>query len=306
MSADPVPDLLVLGAGPAGVSAALWAESFGLSAVVLEQRDGPGGQLLHVHFEPLNFAGGVAGDGREIATRLGHQLERSSARVHYGVGVYGIDPAVPSVRDAAGARWSARAALIATGVRRRVLEVPGEHELEGHGVSFSATQDRERFAGDDVAVVGGGDAAFENALLLAEVGCHVTLLVRARPRARAEFRERVAGEPRIEVLENTRVLAVNGEERVTGLRLASERGDFELPVSAVVIKIGVVPNSEWCAGRLDRDAEGYVLVDEHFGTSQPRVWAIGDVTRPPVASVAVALGQATLAVAAIHTVLREP
>lgn len=297
-------DLLIVGAGPAGTSAALWARTLGVSTLVLEAGPAAGGQLHQIHFRPENLPGAVEGHGPAIAAAFAHQLAAGGIEVRCGAAAAALEPAAPAVRTASGERIAARAVLIATGVRRRRLDMPGEGELEGRGVSFSATQDRERFAGEEVVVAGGGDGAFENALLLAEVDCHVTLAVRGTPRARREFRQRVAAEPRIEVLEGTRVTAVLGEERVRAVRLAGPRGEFELPAAGLVVKVGVIPNTEWCAEAIEVDAEGYLPVDDRFGTSQPRVWAAGDVTRPPLAGIAVALGQGALAAAAIRSVLR--
>src|SRR5262249_4980402 len=138
----------------------------------------------------------------------------------------------------------AAAVLVATGVRRRRLEVPGERELEDRGVSYSATRDRDSLAGHVVAVVGGGDAACENALLLAEAGSDVTLVARAELRARREFRERARASARIQVIEHTRVLEVLGTTTVTGLRLAGPGGESRVPCTGVVIKVGVQPNTE--------------------------------------------------------------
>jgi thioredoxin reductase (NADPH) len=299
------PELLIVGAGPAGTSAALWARSMGVSVRVLESGPSAGGQLRQIHFVPSNLAGVAAIPGPELADRLGEQLAGADIEVHYDTVTTALEPGVPAVRCSSGARYEARALLIATGVRRRHLDVPGERELDGRGVSYSATQDRARFAGEDVLVVGGGDAAFENALLLADVGCRVTLAVRGTPRARAAFQERVAANRRIEVLESARVIGIEGRNRVESARLETSRGVFELPVAAVVIKVGVVPNTEWCAGALERDPEGYVLVDDQLGTSAPRVWAAGDVARPPLLGFAVAAGQGAMAVAHISATLRE-
>ena len=300
-----IPDLLIVGAGPCGVSAALWARSLGLSTIVLERDAAAGGQLRLVHFAPLNVAGAASGPGTAIAARLAGQLVENEIDVRFQNEASGLERGTPALRGAGGERLQAGAVLIATGVRRRRLEVPGEAELEGRGVSYSATQDRARFAGEDVAVVGGGDAAFENALLLADVGCRVTLVVRGAARAREEFHARVAGNGRIELLERTRVVAIEGDRQVRDLSVENERGRILLPVAGVVIKAGVQPNTEWCAGAVERDPEGYVLVDESFATSHPGVWAAGDVTRPPLLGIAIATGQGALAAGAIRAALQR-
>ena len=297
------PELLIVGGGPAGASAALWARSLGWRVHLLERGSSAGGQLLHVHFVPGNYPAGVPGDGVAMASRLAEQIAAAGVEVRYQVEVIALEPGAPAVRTAAGARLEAEAVLIASGVRRRQLEVPGEREFEGRGVSYSGTQDRARFAGEDVVVVGGGDAAFENALLLAAAGCRVTLVVRGSARARRDFRERVAADSRIEVMEHTRVVAVEGDDRVRQVRLEGERGNYPLPAVGVVIKVGVLPNSDWCRGAVETDPEGYVLVDENLATSHPRVWAAGDVTRPALLGMSVATGQGALAVGAIRAAL---
>jgi thioredoxin reductase (NADPH) len=296
------PELVIVGAGPCGVSAALWAKSLGLESLLLERGARAGGQLLNVHFVPTNVAAAATLVGTSLAARLGEQLAEMGIDVRYQADVAAIEDG-PTLRLSDGTRVEAQAVLIASGVRRRHLGVPGERELEGLGVTYSATQDRAALAGEDVAVVGGGDAAFENALLLSAAGCRVTLVVRATPRARPDFRDRVAADPRIEVLEHTRVITIEGEGQVEQVVVMGDRGRFPLPVGGVVVKVGVLPNSEWCAGAIDRDAEGYVKVDESFTTSRTRVWAAGDVTRPPLFGIAVAAGQGALAVAAIRAAL---
>jgi thioredoxin reductase len=154
-------------------------------------------------------------------------------------------------------------------------------------------------------VVGGGDAAFENALILAEAGSRVTIASRGASRAREEFRARVASHPAIEVLEHTRVTGVLGDREVRGVRLEGPKGPGERAVEGVVIKIGSVPNTEWCRDALACDAEGYIKVDARGRSSLSRVWAAGDVTRPPLLAIAVAAGQAALALADIRAELRR-
>jgi len=297
-------ELVIVGGGPAGVSAALWARSLGLTALVLEGEARAGGQLHHIHFPLANLPGVAGRDGPALAATLVAQLDGAGIEVRYESLAVELDPESPAVRTAAGDRFPASAVLVATGVRRRRLDVPGEAALEGRGVSWSATQDRARFAGQEVVVVGGGDGAYENALLLVEVGCTVTLVVRGRPRARGDFRRRVAACPGIEVLEGMHVTAVLGEERVRAVRLEGPRGALERSAAGLVVKVGVIPNSEWCAKVLDHDRDGYILVDRRSATSRPRVWAAGDVTGPSPAAVAVAIGHGALAGAAIRATLR--
>ncbi len=300
------PDVLVVGAGPAGVAAALWARSLDLTARVIEGGPAPGGQLHRLHFHPANLAGVPEGDGAAIAAAMARQLAEAGIAVECGVEATALEgePLAPLVRTARGERLEAGAVLAATGMRRRRLEVPGERELEDRGVSTSATRDRARFAGRAVAVAGGGDAAFENALILAAAGCRVTLVVRGAARARAEFRARVAAEPRITCLTGTRITAVLGEDRVRALALGGPAGGRTLEVEGLVIKAGSLPNSEWLAGALSLDAAGFVPVDAGLRTAHPRLWAAGDLTRPRRPSISSALGQAAAAMAAIRAALR--
>jgi len=301
-------DVVVVGAGPAGVSAALWARSLDLVPVVIEAGAEPGGQLHLIHFHPLDLAGVASGAGPEIASVLAAQLRDAGVEVRCAQPAVslegGTDAEPPRVVTADGGSHPAPAALVATGVRRRRLDVPGDRELEGRGVSYSATRDRALLAGRPVAVVGGGDAAFENALLLAASGSRVTLIVRGEPRARREFRERVAADRRIEVLHGARVAAILGQDVVSGVRIESDGGAFERAVEGVVVKIGVIPNTGWCAAALALDPEGFVVVDEALRTSRPRVWAAGDVTRPAPPGVAPAFGHGARAIGAIRAFLR--
>ncbi len=300
------PDVLVVGAGPAGVSAALWARSLDLEVTLIDSGPTPGGQLHHVHFTPKNVAAAVAGDGAALAARLAAQL--TDAAIHPGCDNVAValegEPDQPAIVTSAGARLTAAAVLVATGVRKRRLNVPGERELEGRGLTTSASRDRAQLTGRRVAVVGGGDAAYENALLLTRIGCEVLLLVRDQPQARVEFRRAVEANRAIMVLQPATVLAVLGEHAVRGVRVQRDGPVEERAVDAVVVKVGVLPNTEWCAPSLSLDRDGYVVVDATLRTSRPRVWAAGDVTRPARASVAAAVGQGAAAVAAIRTELR--
>lgn len=299
-------ELVIVGAGPAGASAALWARSRNLDVLLLEGGAAPGGQLALVHFHFPEHLGWLAGDGPALAEAMARQLAEAGMPMKLSATVAALEPGAEEVtlRLASGERISARAVLVATGARRRRLEVPGERELEDRGVSFSATFDREKLAGRTVVIVGGGDAAYENALMLAEWGGRTTILARAETRARREFRERVAADSRIEVREHTSVVQVLGDDQVRAVRVRDAKGEHDIPCDAVVIKIGVRPNTEWCADVLACDRAGWIQVDRSLATSCPRVWAAGDVVRPALSGVAVAAGQGALAVGAIRAAIR--
>lgn len=302
------PELLIVGAGPAGVSAALWARALELDVLLIESAPSPGGQLHAVHFHPPDLPGIESGAGPDIAASYARQLARQGVPVRAEVVATALEQggadAAPAVRLSTGERIQAQAVLIATGVRRRRLEVPGERELEGRGVSYSANRDREWLARRRVAVVGGGDGAFENALLLTGMGCDVVLLVRGEVRARPEFRRRVAADTRIELREHVRVTGMVGQDAVTALRLSTQAGEAdEVRCEAVVVKVGVRPNTEWCREVLAHDDEGYLHIDARFAASAPGVFAAGDCTRPALPSIPVALAHGAQAAAVIRAML---
>jgi len=302
-------DLVVIGAGPAGISAALWARSLEMDVLLLDAAPSPGGQLHLVHFHPPAVAGFESGDGPALAAVYVRQLTAAGVSwrgdcAAVSLRAAGNDGQPVEVGSAGGEAFAGRAVLVATGVRRRRLGVPGEREFEGRGVSFSATRDQARLAGRPVAVVGGGDAAFENALLLAATGSEVDLLVRGEVRARSEFRERVAAERRVRIHRDARVAAILGDEHVTAVRIERGTAVEELPTRGVVIKIGVLPNTEWCRSCVPTDAEGYVRVNADLATTARGVWAAGDVVRPLPPSVPVAIGQGAQAAVAIRKALR--
>jgi thioredoxin reductase (NADPH) len=296
--------VLVVGAGPAGISAALWARSRGLECRLIEREPLPGGQLQAIYFHPRQLPGVETGDGPEMAAASMRQLEAAGVAWHAntcarlldsgadGPGVTASDAAHPEHV----ARHKADAVLIACGLARRRLGIPGEREFEGRGVSLSATRDRASIAGHDVLVIGGGDAAFENAWLLADAGSRVTLAVRGEPSARRSFRERVAQSHAIDVLTHTRVTALIGDERLRGARLESAAGTHERECGAAVIKIGWAPDTAWCSPPLDADGEGFIRVAASGRTSVAGVWAAGDITRPALFAIPLAHASAATAI----------
>jgi thioredoxin reductase (NADPH) len=203
-------DALILGAGVAGLSAALWLRDLGVESLVFEEMRQPGGQLHEIHAPIMNYLLTFRWEGSRVAT--GILADARAAELPLLVG-----SPVTSVRSRdrtivhEGRTYQGRTMLIATGLRRRRLGVPGERELSGRGVSLSANRDRTQFTGRPVVVIGGGTAAVEDALLCAEVGSPVTLIHRStRWRARKDFLERARKERGIRIVTGARVRRIVG------------------------------------------------------------------------------------------------
>src|SRR5207253_952525 len=185
-------DVVIIGAGPAGLSAARWSDELGLDTLMLEQNEEVGGQLSLIHNPIDNYLGLDADNGEQLRTRFIAQTEGCDFDLWTNVEIESADLKAKRIVLKSGEQLQSIAIIIATGLRRRRLGIPGENEFAGRGIIDSPTRDRERLAGKDVCVIGGGDAAAENALLLAQVCPTVTLVHRRKKlRARREFAEQL-------------------------------------------------------------------------------------------------------------------
>ena len=291
-------DVIIIGAGPGGVSAALWCEELGLDTLLLEQNSEIGGQLRSVYNPIENYPGARFGDGAEFATKLAEQTERAEFDVWTQVELKTVDLRAKRISLRSGEQLQSIAIVIATGVRRRALGIPGETDFVGRGIIESGTRDRERFAGRDVCVVGGGDAAAENALLLAEVCATVTLVHRGKQlRARPEFTERLHGNHCITVFPESVVTRIIGDDKVEAVEIKRQAAikPFQMAVAGVLIRIGVEPNTQLFADQLELDERGYVVVNSVQETSVANVFAIGDVANPLAPTIAGAVGSGATA-----------
>jgi thioredoxin reductase (NADPH) len=286
-------DVIIIGAGPGGLSAALWCDELGLDTLVLESEPEVGGQLLRVHNRVENYLGVEAADGRELRDLFAAQTEGRDFDLWTQVEIEEVDLRAKRVRLRSGEELACIALVIATGVRRRRLGVPGEREFEGRGVLSSGALERERVAGEDVLVVGGGDAAAENALLLAE-SCATVTLVHRGPKlsARREFAERVQGDHRITVFTESTLERVFGSDRVESVEIqrAGALKAMRMAVRGVLIRVGVEPNSELFTGQLHTTARGYIITDGQHETSAEMVFAVGDISNPRAPTVSGAAG----------------
>ena len=300
--------MIIIGAGAGGLSAALWCDELGLDTLVLEAKQEIGGQLLWVYNRIENYLGAQVQNGRELCEAFAAQLEDRDFDLWREVEIESVDARAKQVNLRSGEKLQSISLIIATGVRRRSLNVPGEKELTGRGVFESATRDRESMAGRDVCVAGGGDAAAENALLLAEVCPTVTLLHRGKKlRARTEFTERLRAEHRITVFTEATLRRIIGEDKVEAVEIlrAGAIKPFEMAVGAVLVRIGVEPNTELFREQIRVDENNYIQVTGEAETNVENVFAIGDVSNPLAPTISGAVGAGATAAKVIASRLQS-
>ena len=290
--------MVIVGGGPAGISAALWCADLGIRAVVVEQLAETGGQLHMIHTPILNYPGVDAFDGEDLCSRFAASMDKFEADVITNCEAASIDARECTVTLVSGEVIRGGALIIATGVRRRRLGITGETEFEGRGILVSGAGERESASGKRVVIIGGGDAAFENALILREFAESVTVMHRRSEfSARREFVEPVLADAAINVITEYLPVSINGTEEVESVTVENVNTgkQIDLETDLVLIRIGVVPNSELVAGQVDKDSLGYIRIDGESRTSAAGVWAIGDVANPTAPTIATAVGMGATA-----------
>lgn len=272
-------DIIIIGSGPAGLSAAIYAQRACLDTIVIEKNGISGGQVLNT-WEVDNYPGFPGVTGFELSRQFREHANKLGARV--------VQDEVVQVELSGNVKkvvceeetYEARCVILASGAHHRTLEVPGEEELRGAGVSYCATCDGAFFRGRTVAVVGGGDAALEDAIFLARM-CEKVYIVHRRDKLRGAKRlqERLQALENIEFVWNSETAAIEGNAQVEALRLRQTKTGEErrVDVDGVFIAVGIAPESELYAGQLELDEQGYIRADESGQTSVPGVFAAGDV-----------------------------
>ncbi|MGC2238810.1 MAG: FAD-dependent oxidoreductase [Pyrinomonadaceae bacterium] len=296
-------DVIIIGGGAAGLSAALWCDELSLSAMLLEAGEEFGGQLLWTYNEIKNHLGIEAKNGREMRDIFVRQIGKRKFEFRLNAKVSGIDLEKRKVSLDGGESFSAKALIIATGVSRRKLNVEGEESFKNKGIIESGKRDAQFVKGKNALIVGGGDAAFENALILSETASTVTLAYRGKDfRARREFIEQAEKHPKIKILTETIVSEITGKEKVESVKLENlKTGEtYNFPVKAILLRIGVEPNTEFLGGRLDLDKNSYIKIDQNCETSVKGVFAAGDVANPLAPTVSSAVGMGATAVKTIQ------
>lgn len=300
-------DLIIIGSGPAGLGAAIYGKRAGLDTLVLEKNPMSGGQVLNT-YEVDNYLGmpGINGfemgmQFREHADRLGAEFLETDVT---GISVDGTKRLVHTKKEV----LEAKAVIVATGAVHKKLGAPGEERLAGRGISYCATCDGAFYRGKTVAVVGGGDVAVEDAVFLAR-SCEKVYLIHRRDELRAAKRlqEQLFALPNVELIWNTEVEEIQGDEVVSGLLLHNkkEQKQSAIDVAGVFIAVGITPDSDICRGVVEMDGNGYLIAGEDCATSVPGIFAAGDVRTKKLRQIITAVADGANAVAAAQEYFLE-
>ena len=301
-------DLIVVGGGPAGLTAALYAAREGLEVLVIE-KSGLGGQA-GVTERLDNFPGFPDGiGGGEFADRLALQARRFGVEMLQAQEVIGLRAEEESryIKTADGHEYGARAVLIVTGSTYRRLGVPGEDDLIGAGVHFCATCDGPFYKGQHVAVIGGGNSAGEESLFLTRFADKVTILARGEALTASKVViDKVEASPKIEVRYNTEVVELQGEGKLSGITLRNRTTGLTETIhpAGAFIFIGLSPNTGWLPPEIKRDQIGFVITDTTLQASMSGVFAAGDVRLGSTKQAASAAGEGATAALMIREYLK--
>lgn len=298
MEQNRIYDMIIIGGGPGGYTAALYAARAGLDVLLLEKLSA-GGQMAQSH-QIDNYPGFVDGiDGFTLAEQMQQQAERFGARTEYAE-VYGVNlsPEVKVVESSEGT-FLGRTVVVATGAGPRPLGIPGEQELIGRGVAYCAACDGMFFRGKTVVVVGGGNSAAADALMLSRVAKKVILIHRRDTlRATKVYHEPLMAAENVEFRWNSTVTELIRDQRLTGVRLRDLQTGEEQTIQCdgLFVSVGRKPATELVQGQLELDDGGYIIAGENTRTNIPGVYAVGDVRTKLLRQVVTAVADGAMAV----------
>lgn len=290
-------DVLIIGGGPAGISAAVWCKRLGVECLLLEEQAQLGGQLFTIYNEIIDYPGIQAENGIEMQRKMVQHFMDMDCLYEVNTKVNSIDERSKTVKvkqQETEKEIGYTYLILATGSSQRKLGVPGEQQMTDRGEVYSASADGERLKGKRVALIGGGDRAFEGAHLLASQAKQVYLIHRSTHfKAREQYVEKVLSDPGVKVMTDTEVTAIHGKHHVTSIDLKSENSECKnLSVDAVLIRLGVAPNVELIKEKVTTTQSGLILINEVHQSSNPYIYAIGDAcTTPLFSSISSSAGQ---------------
>src|SRR5699024_8803768 len=293
---DTIYDVVVIGSGPGGMTAALYASRSDLSTLLIE-RGVPGGQLINTA-EVENYAGFKSIKGPELANNMYEGAAQFGAEYTFGDVREIIDGKEYKEIITSNKIFKARTIVIATGAEHKKIGIPGENELNGRGVSYCAVCDGAFFRDRPLVVVGGGDSAVEEGTYLTQVASEVTIVHRRDElRAQQILQDRAFNNDKVDFIWDTVVEEIEGDNNVNALQLRNVKtGEVsELPADGVFIYIGLLPNSDAFLDLGITDQEGWIVTDDHMETSAPGIFAVGDVRQTVLRQVATAVGDGSIA-----------
>lgn len=295
---DPDYDLVIVGSGPAGMTAGMYAARSRLNVVLLE-RMAPGGQILITDWIE-NYPGFPDGiSGPELTMKMNEHAQKFGLPTETAEVVSAeLSDTVKTLHLSDGKAITCYSLIIASGASPRKLDLPKEEEYYGKGLSFCGTCDGPFFRDKVVAAVGGGDTAVQESIYLTKFVDKLYLIHRRdQLRAAAILRERARENEKIEILWDTVVTGVEGEGKVENLRLLNVKTDQarDLPVDGLFVWIGILPNADYIGPEVQRDDYGFVITNAEMETSVPGVFAAGDVRSTPLRQIATAVGDAAIA-----------
>lgn len=302
---DKIYDLLIVGSGPAGLAAAIYAQRAKLSTLIIEKEYISGGQVVNT-YEVDNYPGLPGINGYELGVKFREHADQLGAKfLTAEVSSIIIEETVKKAVTSEGT-YQAKALILAMGATHRELGVPGEKELAGMGVSYCATCDGAFFRRRTVAVVGGGDVAVEDAIFLAR-GCEKVYVIHRRDELRAakSLQEKLFACENVEVIWDTVVEEIDGEDHVESIKLRNVKtGEKKyMDMDGVFVAVGILPNSQLVRELVDMDAGGYILAGEDCATSQKGVFAAGDIRKKPLRQIVTAVADGANAITSVQEYL---
>lgn len=299
-------DLLIIGSGPAGLGAAIYAVRAGLRLAVIDRSPISGGQVLNT-YEVDNYLGFQGISGGDISDKFREHADKLGVTfITADVQRIGSWPDKKTVYTDEG-DFETKAIILATGATHSRLGVPGEEKLSGMGVSYCATCDGAFFRKRTVAVVGGGDVAVEDAIFLAGI-CQKVYLIHRRDTLRAvdSLQKKLLSLENVEVLWNSEVQEICGDDVVDSVLVYNNKNGNQsrLDVNGVFIAVGIVPNTEAFKGLVEMDSKGYIMADETCATSEQGIFAAGDIRKKPLRQIITAVADGANAVNSVQHRLR--
>jgi len=299
---QPEYDLMILGAGPAGLTAAIYASRAGMNTLLVE-KEAIGGEAASTSMIE-NYPGFPEGiKGAELTERMRSQAQKFGAQIVLAAPESLDLWAEPKKATLKGQPIRARSIIIASGTSPRRLGIPGEKELKGRGVSYCATCDGPMFAGKDIAVIGCGNSGLQEGLFIRKFVKSMTM-VEFLPTIQAEeiLQERMRSYDNVEWLLNHETVSISGQDWVESITVRDRAGGEgkQIPVQGVFIYIGLEPNTDYLDGQIELDKWGFIPTDEKMQTSTPGVFAAGDVRVTEMRQIATAIGDGAVAASSAY------